>query len=218
VPQPAAAVKQAIESREFPVVLIDMGDNIGGGTPGDSTFVLAELLRQQARGWVMAIADAEAVEAAKRAGIGEPFDRHVGGNTDDLHGEPVRIRGRVKSLHEGRYVEPEIRHGGGRYFNMGHTAVIEVEGSTPDRPNLLLLTTRRSSPNSLQQLISCGITPERQQMLVVKGAIAPRAAYEPIAARFIAIDSPGATAVNPNRFTFQQVRRPLFGLPDDDSP
>ena len=52
----------------------------------------------------------------------------VGGKTDKLHGTPVRIRGRVKSLHEGEYVETEVRHGGGRYWDMGHTAVIEVEG------------------------------------------------------------------------------------------
>jgi len=49
-------------------------------------------------------------------------------------------------------------------------------------------------------------------ILVAKGAIAPRAAYEPIAARIIEVDSPGATAVNPARFKYTRVRRPLFGL------
>jgi len=51
-----------------------------------------------------------------------------------------------------------------------------------------------------------------QRILVAKGAIAPRAAYEPIAGRFIEVDTPGATAVNPARFTYQRARRPLFGL------
>jgi microcystin degradation protein MlrC len=95
---------------------------------------------------------------------------------------------------------------------MGFTAVIEVEGSTLDLPNLLLLTTERSTPNSLHQLISCGVYPQRQKILVAKGAIAPRAAYEPIAGRIIGVDTPGATAVNPARFAYQRVRRPLFGL------
>jgi microcystin degradation protein MlrC len=197
---------------QFPAVLIDMGDNIGGGSAGDSTFILAELLKLQARGGVVVIADGEAVTAAMRAGIGQPFDMSVGGKTDTLHGTPVHIRGRVKSLHEGKYVETEVRHGGGRYWNMGHTAVIEVDGSTPDLPNLLLVTALRSSPNSLHQLISCGVYPQRQKILVVKGAIAPRAAYEPIAGRLIEVDSPGSTAVNPARFTYKRVRRPLFGL------
>jgi len=47
---------------------------------------------------------------------------------------------------------------------------------------------------------------------VVKAAIAFRAAYEPIAARIIEVDTGGLTAVNPHRFTWKNARRPLFGL------
>jgi microcystin degradation protein MlrC len=212
LPDAAAAVRQAAGSDKFPVVLIDMGDNIGGGSAGDSTFVLEELLKQKAVGWAMTICDPEAVREAARLGVNGSFEMKVGGKTDRLHGEPVTVRGRVKSLHDGKYIEPEIRHGGGRYFDQGLSAVIEVEGSKGDQLNLLLLTSERSSPNSLHQLISCGIYPERQKILVAKGAIAPRAAYEPIAGRFIEVDTPGATAVNPARFTYKRVRRPLFGL------
>jgi microcystin degradation protein MlrC len=64
LPDPAAAVKQAMSSTAFPVVLMDTGDNIGGGSSGDSTFLLAELLRQKAEGWVVVLADAEAAGAA----------------------------------------------------------------------------------------------------------------------------------------------------------
>jgi microcystin degradation protein MlrC len=212
VPTPAEAVKKAMEGGKFPAVLIDMGDNIGGGTPGDSTFILDELIKQKAEGWVVVMADPEATKQAFKLGIGGAFDMEVGGKTDHMHGKPVRVRGRVRSLHEGRYVEPEVRHGGRRYWEMGHTAVILVEGSTLDMPNLVLLTMRRSSPNSLHQLISNGVYPERQKILVAKGCIAPRAAYEPIAGVMIEVDSPGATAVNPARFEYKRVRQPLFGL------
>jgi len=124
----------------------------------------------------------------------------------------VRITGTVKALHDGKYVEPEVRHGGGRYKDMGPTSVIEVEGSTLDLPNLLLLTSSPTSPNSLHQLISNGVYPERQHILVAKGTTAPRAAYEPIAARIMEVNSGGATDVNPSRFEYTRVRRPLFGL------
>jgi microcystin degradation protein MlrC len=212
LPGPADAVKEAMQSSKFPVVLMDMGDNIGGGSAGDSTFILSELLKQKAEGWVMTIADREAAQAAFRAGVGKLFDMRVGGKTDKLHGDPVDVRGRIKSLHDGKYIETEIRHGGGRYYDMGFTAVIEVAGSTHEMPNLLLLTTERSSPNSLHQLISNGVYPERQRILVAKGAIAPRTAYEPIAGRIIEVDSGGVTAVNPTRFVYGRVRRPLLGL------
>ena len=47
------------------------------------------------------------------------------------------------------------------------------------------------------QLIGCGVYPQRQKMIVVKAAIAYRAAYEPVAGRIIEVDTPGTTALNP---------------------
>ena len=160
----------------------------------------------------MVIADPEAYRIAESSGVGGAFDFAVGGKTDRMHGNPVQVRGRVRSLHEGRYVEPEVRHGGGRYWEMGRTAVVHVEGSTLDEPNLLLLTTERSSPNSAHQLISNGVYVKRQKIIVAKGAIAPRAAYEPIASLLIPVDTPGATAVRPSTFEYKRVRDGLFGI------
>lgn len=206
LPDAAAAVEQARASGEFPVVLVDMGDNIGGGSAGDSTFVLHELLRQAAEGWVMVLADPDAVGRAVQAGVGGVFDGLVGGKTDDLHGASIPVRGRVKSLHDGKFIETEVRHGGARYYDQGISAVVEVDGGTRDMPNLLLLTSHRQPPLSLHQLESCGIYPRRQKILVVKAAIAFRAAYEPVAARIIEVDTPGATAVNPARFSYRYAR------------
>ena len=211
-PGPAEAVRLAMTNGQWPVALMDAGDNIGGGSAGDSTFILAELLKQKASGWVVTISDPAAVQAALRAGVGGTFDMPVGGKTDNLHGDSVRIKGRVKGIHDGRFVEPAVRHGGGRYWDMGVSAVIEVEGSTPDMPNLLLLTPKRIIPFSLHQLISVGIYPERMKILVAKGTIAPRAAYEPVAAKIIEVDSGGVTGVNPARFDYKHIRPNLFGL------
>ncbi len=213
VPDAATAVRDAMAGPKFPVVLMDTGDNIGGGSAGDGTALLSEFIRQKAEGWVAVISDAAANRAAFAAGVGGAFDQAVGGKTDKIHGDPVRVVGRVRSLHDGRFVEPEVRHGGGRYGDMGLTSVIEVEGSTRDLPNLLLLTNRPTSPNSLHQLISNGVYPQRQRILAAKGTIAPRAAYEPVAARIVEVNTPGATDVNPARFTFKNVRPGLFGMP-----
>jgi microcystin degradation protein MlrC len=212
LPDAAEGVRQAIACDQRPVVLVDMGDNIGGGSAGDSTFLLGELLRQRAAGWFMAIADPKAASEAAAAGIGRPFECAVGGKTDRLHGEPIAVRGTVKSLYDGKFVETEVRHGGQRYMDQGLTAVIELEGGTREAPNLLMLTTRRQPPFSLQQLISCGVYPQRQSILVVKAAIAFRAAYEPVAGRIIEVDTGGATAVNPARFDWKLARPGLFGM------
>ena len=120
IPDPAAAVKEAMSATKFPVSLFDTGDNVGGGSSADSTFhPRGTRSTQKAIGWVMTIADPAAVQAAAKAGIGGAFDMPVGGKTDDLHGKPLPIHGKVKSLHDGDFIETEIRHGGGRYFAWG---------------------------------------------------------------------------------------------------
>ena len=154
---------------------------------------------------------ASACSRNARAGSGELVELSAGGKTDQLHGPPVQIHGLVKSIHDGKYMETEVRHGGQRYFDQGRTAVIQVGNGNRDLPNLLMLTSRRQPPFSLQQLISCGVYPERQKILVVKAAIAYRAAYEPVAGRIIEVDTGGATAVNPARFTWRHIRPGLFG-------
>ena len=212
LPDAAEAVRLAMAADKFPVALFELGDNIGGGSAGDETYILEQLLLQQAKGWVAVIYDPAAVAAAKQAGIDGTFDREVGGATTATVSKPVRVRGKVRSLHQGNYIETAVRHGGSRYWSMGHTAVIEAEGSTVEELNLLVVTSDRSSPNSIHQLVSCGIYPERQKILVAKGAVAPRAAYEPVAARIITVDTPGCTTVNPANFTYRQVRPGLLGL------
>ena len=212
LPDASEGVRQAVASIEAPVVLVEMGDNIGGGSTGDSTFILGELLKQDAKGYVSEMYDPEAVQKAVAAGIGGEFDSLVGGRTDDMHGDPVRIRGEVKLIYDGQYTEPAVRHGGRRYLDQGLTAVIHVEGSTEDLPNIVLLNSKRHTPFSLGQLTSAGIDPTRQKILVVKAAVAFRAAYEPIAAKIIEVDTGGLTAVNPKRFTYRHVRRPMHGL------
>lgn len=206
LPDPATAVRDAMRDERGPVSLFDVGDNIGGGSPGDETALLDELLKQHARGWVVILYDPQAVAAAKAAGIDGDFRMAVGGKSISSAGKPVPVEGRVRSLHDGRFIEPEVRHGGRRNFDMGHAAVIEVPGSTTEQPNLLILTSNRCFPFSLHQLRVGGVYPERQHILTVKGTVAPWAAYAPISARMQMVDTPGVTSVNPRRFEFKRIR------------
>ena len=206
LPDAAQAVHQAIRSEQHPVILVEMGDNIGGGSPGDGTLILAELLQQGASEFAVVVYDPEAVQSCIQAGIGGAVALQVGGKADNLHGDPVSISGKVRLIHDGQYVETEPRHGGQRYHNQGLTAVITVGDS------LVVLTSRRQTPFSLQQLHSLGIDPKSMRMIVVKAAVAYRAAYEPIAGQIIEVDTPGLTAVNPLHFEYHDVRRPLFPL------
>ena len=79
----------------------------------------------------------------------------------------------------------------------------------------VVLTSNRMPPLSLEQVLSLGIHPERKALIVAKGVVAPRAAYEPVAAEIVLVDTPGVTANNPRLFRYSNRRRPLFPLERD---
>ena len=207
LPSAAEAVAMAMEAAEAPVVLLDIGDNVGGGSPGDSTLILAEIVAQKASNAMVVLFDAESVARCVEAGVRNPVKLQVGGKTDGRHGSPVSVQGRVRMISDGIFQEPEVRHGGWGSFDQGVTAVVE----TPEQ-HTLILTSVKMAPVSLEQVKSQGVKPESKKILVAKGVIAPRAAYNPVAARTILVDTPGATCVNPAGFTFHHRRRPIYPL------
>lgn len=206
-PQPEEAVRQALACTAPPALLVDLGDNIGGGSAGDGTVLLAELLRQRAKGFVVVIHAPSAVAQAKDAGVGGRVEVKVGGSTGPMHGPPVTVRGTVRSLHEGRWTEVEPRHGGRRQNDQGHTAVLDLADG-----NLLVVNTLRTPPFSLGQLTSLGIDPRAAKVIVVKAAVAYKAAYAPIGGTIIEVDTPGLTAINAARFTYAHIKRPMYPL------
>ena len=206
-PQPEEAVRKALACTKLPALLIDLGDNIGGGSAGDGTVLLAELLKQHARGFVVPLYAPTAAERAKAAGVGGTVEVTVGGSTGALHGAPVSLRGLVRSLHDGKWIEAEARHGGRRQNDQGHTAVLDLADG-----NLLVLNSFRTPPFSLGQLTSLGIDPKQAKAIVVKAAVAYKAAYAGIAGTIIEVDTPGLTAINATRFEYKLIRRPMYPL------
>jgi microcystin degradation protein MlrC len=200
LPEAREAVALALRAERKPVVLVDTGDNVGGGSAGDGTVILAELLARRATRAVVCLYAPEEVRTCTAAGVGAEVTLSVGGKVDRLHGDPVKVTGRVSLLHDGAYVEPEVRHGGKRLNHMGPTALLELPGD-----NRLVLTTLRHPPFSLGALTCLGIRPGEQKILVVKAAIAYKAAYAPVAGTIIEVDTPGLTAINPARLSYRHA-------------
>ncbi|MDF1740944.1 MAG: M81 family metallopeptidase [Verrucomicrobiales bacterium] len=198
-----AAVARA-RSNEGTNVLLDMGDNIGGGSPGDSTFILHELERTGTRSLVI-IDDPASVTLAEKCGIGEPAEFSIGGENDTLHGAPLNVVATVKSLHDGRFSESRARHGGITNFDQGRTAIIETENGVT-----IMLTSQRTPPFSLAQITTFGIAPTDYRAIVAKGVIAPIAAYAEIADHFIHVNTPGVTCADMRQLDFKNRRRPMF--------
>jgi microcystin degradation protein MlrC len=207
LPSVEDAVHRAGASRTPPVVLMDVGDNVGGGSPGDSTVIFAEIQRQRLRSSLVVLYDPEAAAACAHAGVRRTIELVAGGKTDNRHGHPIAVRGRIRTLSDGIFFETQVGHGGWGAGDQGLTAVIETEDD-----HTVVLTSLRMAPMSLEQILSLGIKPERKRVLIVKGVTAPRAAYEPVAGEIILVDTPGATSADPSRFDYRRRRRPLYPL------
>lgn len=204
------ALKRAAAATSYPVVLLDVGDNVGGGSPGDSTHVLAAAQRLGIRDLFHSLCDPGAVAACKEAGVGASVELEVGGKTDDLHGSPVSITGTVRLLDDGKFEDPGATHGGFRFYDAGHRAVVETsDGHT------VLLNSRPLGNTSRQELISAGIDPLTQPIIVAKGVHSPRGAFEPIAAEMIWTNSPGCTSADLSGLAYQHRRRPMFPFEPD---
>ncbi|MEO8131449.1 MAG: M81 family metallopeptidase [Bryobacteraceae bacterium] len=207
LPSPSEAVKIGAGAAETPVVLMDIGDNVGAGSPGDSTILFEEVLRQGVPNALVILYDPVAVEHCVQAGPGATVRLGAGANTDTRHGSPVVLSGVVRTLSDGKFLETQIRHGGWGAMDQGITAVVE----TPEE-HTVVLTSKRMAPMSLEQILSLGIHPERKRILIVKGVVAPRAAYEPVAKRVLLVDTAGVTSDNPRHFDYKHRRVPLFPL------
>jgi microcystin degradation protein MlrC len=204
------ALRHAAAADRHPVVLLDVGDNVGGGSPADSTHVLAAAQRLGVGGVFHSLCDPEAVAACAAAGVGATVELDVGGKTDDRHGSPVHIRGVVEVLSDGRWEDPGDTHGGFRFFDTGATALVRT-----DDDHAVLLNSLPQGNVSLQQLVSVGIDPRAQPIVVAKGVHSPRAAFEPIAAEMLWLNTPGCTTADIVGLDYHRRRRPMFPFERD---
>jgi microcystin degradation protein MlrC len=158
------------------------------------------------------LADPEAVAACWEAGRDTTITLRVGGKTDRWHGEPVEVTGIVRALSDGVFAcELPDNHFASFYGNtirMGHTVWLRARGIN------IVLTERKTPPFDLAQLRGVGIIPEQQKLIVVKSAVAYRAAYLPIAAGVVEMDTAGLCSANLSRFPYRHLRRPIFPLDD----
>lgn len=198
------AVDAAMEIAQGPVIVVESSDNVGGGSPADATHILQHLIDPPRKSLVI-IRDVEAVKLAHRLGVGNDFLASVGGKTDRMHGEPVRIAGRIRLLSDGEYT-----HSGpfltGKLARMGRTAVIVAGNLT------LVLTEERVAPWDPGHVLSLGLQPHSFHLIVVKSAVAWKTAFGSIATEVIEVDTPGCCSFNLHSFEYRKLKRPIYPL------
>lgn len=200
------ALQRVAKAEKGPVVMADIGDNPGGGTPEDGTTVLKAVLEEGLTGGIFALIwDPVAVEKAQQAKVGNTVEVDLGGHTDDMHGKPLTLTGRVKHISDGMFINKGPMSTGSQ-MDMGPTVVLETGG------NEVIVTTKRLQPLDLEVYRSLGLEPTEKRFIVVKSSVHFRAAHSPIASEIIELDTPGLTSPRLAGFGFKNIRRPIFPL------
>lgn len=208
-------VRRAMAFGEGLVVLVDLGDDPGSACPADGPVVLESLLRQGARDAALTIRDPNVVRAAMEAGIGATLSMEVGAAIDQRFYRPIPIIGRVKSLDDGEYIIAGPAHGGwGREVNRtafreartGPRAVLRMG----DRIDVIF--SMESTGIERDFFKSAGINLDEKRIVVVKSNQAHRASFQPLAAKIVDLDTPGACMVDYAQLPYRHLRRPMYPL------
>jgi microcystin degradation protein MlrC len=200
------AIAYALKVGHGPVVLADVSDNPGGGSPSDGTVMLKELVEGNVPSAVVAaIVDPEAVRAAKQAGLGARTTLVVGGKKDRHHGDPLTLTGEVRWVGEKEYINkgPMMT---GMTVKMGLTAVFVVNNVE------IILTEKHFQPFDTEALRCLNIEPSERLLVGLKSAVHYRACYNDMATKIFEVDTPGITTPDLTKYTYRHVRRPIYPL------
>ena len=94
----------------------------------------------------------------------------------------------------------------GMNIDMGLSAVLINKQLT------LLLTSIKTPPMDLGQLISQDIDPAKAKFIVIKAAVSHKDAYDPIASHSFYIDSKGLCTSNLKRLPFKKIGNKIIAL------
>lgn len=202
-----AAVAQAIAAKAHPVVIADMWDNPGGGTAGDATVLLKELLAQGARGVALGtIWDPIAVQLCFAAGEGAEMPLRFGAKSAPLTGEPVDALVRVIKLSS----DAEMCFGTSR-VPFGPAARIAVlDGAGAETGIEVILNTVRAQSYDPSLFSALGIDPLAQRILVIKSTNHFYAAFQPIAAEILYCSAGKPYPNDPATTPYRLVRKDIW--------
>jgi microcystin degradation protein MlrC len=197
----AEGVKEAISLAARagrPVILADTQDNPGGGGHGDTTGLLAELIRQDARGAVLGlINDAQNAASCHAAGEGASLTLRLGGKSD---GVPLAVTGTVERLTDGRFTRTDPL-GKGNPADLGPTALLRVAEGVR-----VIVVSRKMQALDQALFTHVGVEPAEQKILALKSSVHFRAHFEPIAERVIVVAAPGPVVADPAVLPFTKLR------------
>ena len=194
------ALRRAMDSEGSPVVVADQSDNVGGGAPGDATFVLRWLLDNNVQDAALAIFhDPGVVEIAKKAGVGSSLNVRLGGKLGSYSGDPLDLTVTVISI-VGNYMHAMTQKTGKDWeFPVGD--VVALRCGTLD----LIVGSERCQCFSPTIFSDLSINPRTKKILIPKSYQHFYGAFAPIASEVIYMVAPGAVPPDPRQISYRRL-------------
>jgi microcystin degradation protein MlrC len=203
---PEAAVAKALSIDGGPVVIADPWDNPGGGVPGDSTFMIRELMKHpEVPSAVGALWDPVAVQLCHAAEPGGVLRLRFGGKTAGTNDEPLEETVTVRAVTDDLVIPFQDS-----IVSLGAAASITIGNLD------VVLATGRAQTFSPPVFTSLGIDLSQKKIVVVKSANHFYAAFAPIARDVLYVDCDGPYPRDPRKIAYTKIRRPI--IPLDSNP
>ena len=205
--EPAEAVRLAASHHEGPVVIADGADATNGGSPGDSTCLLREMLAQQIHCPVLlTMVDPDAITALVKTGIGNQITMSIGAGRSRKYHEPLEVTGCIQRFSDGQF---QLQGHGAQQVNMGRCAVLAV-GS------IQILISEFAGPGHDPAVFRhIGLVPENAQIVVVKSTVGHMEAYREIMKLNLPTECPGPSPSRLERLDYRHIPHPIYPFDAD---
>ena len=202
------AVEKALSLGEGPVLINDSADNPGSGAPGDGTYLLRELLNSNVSAAFGFIYDPQVAQQAAEAGVGATIDCLLGGKSDDLHGQPIALKGAyVKHISNGDFIR-QSRMGFGQKNSLGTTACLVV-GNVE-----IVVGSFRTQTFDEGPFVTAGVSWKDKRLLALKSAQHFKGWWADKVRAVVARDGPGVGSADLTTFRFKRTNTSYYPLGD----
>ena len=198
------AIARASAMDRGPVVLTDVADGTGAGSPGDSPSVVRALIRAAPdRPAHASVCDPEVVSIAEAAGLGAHVSVSLGGKRDNIYNEPLDFDGEVVHLGKSSFTFTGVGYHG-MEMDMGNCAVLRA-GQV-----FVLVTSLPAFTVDPAFYEAVGLDPRDAQIVVVKSHAQFQDRYADLATAIIHLDTPGMSPDTIAELEFGSIPRPTY--------
>jgi len=186
------------------VVIADSADNPGGGSAGDSTFILQRLIERNIDSAAVGpLWDPSVVELCFAAGPGARLPLRLGGKTSRASGAPLDVEAEVLACVSRAKMVDTFGHGQSATSPLGDSVAIRVDG--------IEIVVNQHRTQALGDVFTpLGIDWKSKKIVIVKSSQHFYAAYAPSADQVLYAETPGSMTMDWAALPYRKRPAPLW--------